>query len=166
VPFLHGQIGVFQDLPVCRRVAIDLRDGGHVLLTKLTGPARLQRCMDARIEPRSSANGARVAFPEVELKASQGLAELLKQLGIRSIFEPSKAPFPGLGSKVAASEIDQSVLMRLDQYGVEVKATTVTDFALYGGGMTQHTVVFESPFAVRVLDARGNDLADAVITDI
>jgi len=166
VPFLHGHVGVLEDLPACRRVAIPLRDGGHVLLTKLTTAARLQPCMDAPLEPRSPANGARVTFPEVELKQGWQLASLLETLGIRSIFDGSRAPFPGLGRNVAASDIGQSVLMRLDQFGVEVKATTVTDFVLYGGGQTPHHVIFDSPFAVRILDANGNDVADAVVTDI
>ena len=55
---------------------------------------------------------------------------------------------------------------RLDRNGVGVEATTVTDYALTGGGIVPHRIVFDKPFDVRVLDSIGNDVADATIDDV
>jgi hypothetical protein len=167
VPFATNiRFATLDEFPECQRVAIDLADGGKVFLTSAIPTDRLERCFEEAQKPYSKASSAAVSLPEVLLQSTTSLRGVLQEHGVRTIFRASSDPFPGLRSDQPLSDVDQSVRFRLDRNGVGVEATTVTDYALTGGGIVPHRIVFDKPFDVRVLDSIGNDVADATIDDV
>jgi Serpin (serine protease inhibitor) len=150
----------------CQRVVIALRDGGAAILTKAASPAHLARCLGERTKVYSSSAAATIAFPEIALANAQPLQAMLERAGVRAVFDASSNPFSLIGQRLALTTIEQSIRFRLDRYGIGVTASTISDYALSGGGRTPHSVVFDSPFAVRILDPEGNDVADAMIDDV
>ena len=167
VPFVNAvHLARLEHFEECERVVIPLADGGDVLLTRTIIADRLDKCLSEPIQPYSYLAITRVSFPEIEMAATFRLRRTLEAEGIRSIFSPSTNPLPALANDLALSDVYQSVVFRMNRDGIGVEASTVACCPLSGGGRKYHTVVFDSPFAVRILDSHGADVAEVMVDDV
>jgi hypothetical protein len=167
VPFVNAvHLARLEHFAECERVVIPLSDGGNVLVTRTTTADRLAECLSEPVQAYSYLAVARVSFPEIEMAATFRLRTTLEATGIRSVFSPSTNPLPALANDLALSDVYQSVVFRMNREGIGVEASTVACCPLTGGGRKYHTVVFDSPFAVRILDSHRADVADVMVNDV
>jgi hypothetical protein len=134
VKFVDGiKFGAFESLAECDRIAISMADVGTILVTKEASRDRLAACFGHRRKSHTYADETMVGITGLDLHSTSQLGELLRQRGVRAVFNSAADPFPGLHQGIALNASAQSARLHLGRFGIDVQATTLTDFAVGSG---------------------------------
>lgn len=149
----------------CERVVAPLKDGGHVIFSKVGNDARLVSPCIGRAISAGPHRVVRIAFPVLHIHREHSIRALVEQAGMGELFDPRRSPFSPLERGVALSDIVQVVELGLNGQGVRVRATTIGNIPL---GVPHATgfVAFDVPFVVRVIDPSGSDVAVLIVNDL
>lgn len=164
--FVEGTNGAWLErYGTCERVVAPLKDGGHVILSRVrNGTVAASLCIGRAISARPY-KVVRIAFPIVHIRREHSLKSLVEKAGMEDLFDPRRSPFSALQRGSALSDIVQAVEVGLDGQGVRVRATTLGNIP---AGVPHATgfVIFDVPFVVRVVDPSGRDVAMMIVNDL
>jgi len=165
--FMEGTHGGWLDpAEGCRRVIIPTSGQGYVAIAGINRDSRSAiDCVERPILTQTSVS-VDVTLPKLSLRSVAGLAPLLRRIGIKQIFDARRSPLAPLAPRLAVSELIQALAFRLDEKGVSVKATTIADVALSAGPRPRAQMVFDRPFVLRVVDARGSTIALGTVQNV
>lgn len=169
VAFVSGESVAWRQRSAdCDRVVIPLGnpkvDG--VIVMAMIGPSFTNafRCIDGA--PSLSGRITDVAFPRLRTVSSGPMTERLQRIGLSPIFEPAANPLGALAGRLAVSDIVQVTQFRLDQQGVSVRSSTVTDVVLAPMRRAKSEVIFDRPFIFRIASTSGVTIAIGMVSDV
>jgi hypothetical protein len=166
LPFIHGKGYSDDEVVGCSRVVIPTREGGYAMLASAQpSAAAALRCLTNPVS-RPLLESVEIIVPRLRLSTGAEFSRRLQHIGIRALFDGVSDPFPTLIPRTGLSDIVQGIDLQFDETGVSVKAGTVMDIALSTGPKTTGTVVFDHPFVLRVVNAHGDSVALASISDL
>lgn len=166
VRFLFGrQLATVGDRN-CVRGVMPIVTGGVVVVTEIANRpiAEVMRCLSGRLDPAKLVN-AHFFIPQVTLRRTASIRDRLERLGVRDAFTSSADPLPKLLPRRGLTYAIQAAELAIDWRGIRVRATTEMSVPL-SGPIYEAVLVYDRPFAMRVVDERGTTVAVALVNDL